>query len=264
MTTETRSLHEERWELLQHINALTDKPIIALSFVWVGLLVLDLSRGLNPLLQIVSDFIWGIFILDFVVEFIIAPHKLTYLKRNWLTALSLILPAFRIVRVFQALRVLRAARAARTLSLLRVLTSINRGMRATARTLGKRSIGYVVALTTIVLFAGAAGMATFESPQALHAAGYEVAEGQALTSYSDAVWFTAMIMTTLGSAYWPQTAEGRILCFLLSLYAVGVFGYITAAIASFFIGQDRQELDEPQALLTEIRALREQLNQSQT
>jgi voltage-gated potassium channel len=47
-----------------------------------------------------------------------------------------------------------------------------------------------------------------------------------------------MIMTTMGSAYWPLTPEGRILCFLLALYAFGVLGYLTATIASLFIGKD--------------------------
>jgi voltage-gated potassium channel len=49
-----------------------------------------------------------------------------------------------------------------------------------------------------------------------------------------------MIMTTMGSAYWPLTLEGRSPCWLLALYASGVFGYLTAAIAiaRFFIGKD--------------------------
>ena len=49
-----------------------------------------------------------------------------------------------------------------------------------------------------------------------------------------------MIMTTLGSEYWPQTPEGRVLCIILSLFAFAVFGYITAAIATFFVGQDAE------------------------
>jgi voltage-gated potassium channel len=74
-----------------------------------------------------------------------------------------------------------------------------------------------------------------------------------------------MIMTTMGSEYWPRTPEGRILGWLLSLYAFAVFGYITAMIASFFVGQDRGEGDEAlpaeelTALRAEIAALREEL-----
>lgn len=55
----------------------------------------------------------------------------------------------RMRRVVRALRILRAARAVRLVSWLRRVTSLNRGMRA---------IGYVIALTTMVTFAGAAVM----------------------------------------------------------------------------------------------------------
>lgn len=33
-----------------------------------------------------------------------------------------------------------------------------------------------------------------------------------IDSYGTALWWTAMILTTMGSDYWPKTAEGRILC----------------------------------------------------
>ena len=48
-----------------------------------------------------------------------------------------------------------------------------------------------------------------------------------------AVWWTAMLLTTMGSEYWPRTPEGRVLCLLLALYAFAVFGYVTAAIAAY-------------------------------
>lgn len=76
-----------------------------------------------------------------------------------------------------------------------------------------------------------------------------------------------MIMTTMGSEFWPKTAEGRVLCVLLALYAFGVFGYVTAALASFFVGHDTDEQKGPAAnaaqverLAEEIAALREQLS----
>ena len=55
---------------------------------------------------------------------------------------------------------------------------------------------------------------------------------------------------------------------LLSLYAFGVFGYVTAALASFFIGRDAERDDAEiagrgaiEALRTDIAALRESLDQ---
>lgn len=59
-----------------------------------------------------------------------------------------------------------------------------------------------------------------------------------LGSFGEALWWTAMVMTTMGSEAWPQTTAGRVLCLLLSLYAFAVFGYVTALLASFFVGRD--------------------------
>jgi voltage-gated potassium channel len=75
-----------------------------------------------------------------------------------------------------------------------------------------------------------------------------------------------MLMTTMGSEYWPRTGEGRILCFLLSLYAFGVFGYVTATIATFFIGRDAESSEgelagseQIERLMTQISQLRSEL-----
>ncbi|NTU79467.1 MAG: ion transporter [Chloroflexales bacterium] len=259
-------LHAARWELLEQVNQLTERPMIALSFVWLGLLIIDFTAGLSPLLQVVSDVIWALFVLDFLIELVIAPRKLAYLRRNWLAALSLALPALRGLRLLPALRLVKAARAARGLRLFRLITSLNRGMRALGKTLSRRGAGYLIALTGVVTTVGAAGMAVFESPAAVAAElGGAVETGAGLASYGEALWWTAMIMTTMGSEYWPRTPEGRILGWLLSLYAFAVFGYITAMIASFFVGQDRGEhdqtmpSDEIAALRDEIAALREEL-----
>ena len=206
--------------------------------------------------------IWAIFILDFMVRLVIAPHKFSYLKSNWLTVIALIVPAFRILRIVRVVRVLRVARAARGLRLLRVVTSLNRGMKAISASFGRRGFGYALALTLIVNLTGAAGMYAFEN---------EMPRGFA--SYGAALWWTAMLLTTMGTEYWPQTAEGRILCFLLSLYGFAVFGYVTAALASYFIERDADNEEaelvgakplkelraEIAALHEELRALRQEI-----
>jgi voltage-gated potassium channel len=230
-------------------------PLLVLGFVWLVLLVVELTSGLDPMLESLSTTIWIIFIVAFLVELALAPRKLAYVRSQWLTVLSLALPALRVLRVARTLRVLRAARAVRGARLLRVVTGLNRGMRALGRSMGRRGFGYVSALTLIVVLAGAAGMLALERD----------ARG-GLPDYASALWFTIMLLTTIGSEYWPRTPEGRLLCLLLSLYAIGVFGYITAALASFFVDRDREERspdlaseDTVQALRMEIVALRQEL-----
>lgn len=230
--------------------------MLVLGFVWLLLLGVELLWEevwrQNPLLDTASTLIWIVFVVNFFIELTLAPSKRDYFKRNWLTALSLIVPALRVFRIFRVMRLLRAARAARGIRLVKVVGSLNRGMRTLGASMSRRGFGYVASLTAFITTAGAAGMYTFENENA-----------NGLTSYGEALWWTAMIMTTMGSAYWPQSPEGRMLCVLLALYAFAVFGYVTATLATYFVGRDAEADDAEVAgaravaeLKAEIVALR--------
>jgi len=236
---------EERESALQQLQDWLEKPLLVLSFVWLALLVVELVWGLNRALWIVGQAIWGIFIAEFALSLVVAPRKLAYVRANWLKALALLAPAFRILRLA---RFARFARASRGVRLLRVVSSVNRGMNALGATMRRRGFGYVLALTLIVTFAGSAGMYALERD----------APGGGFDSYASALWWTAMIVTTMGSEYWPKTPDGRVLCLFLSLYAFAVFGYVTATLATFFIGQDERAglQQELAALRAELAALR--------
>lgn len=242
------ALRKERYELLQRMEDSLETPMLVLAFVWLALLVVELIWGESLLFDIIGTIIWVIFILDFTVEFVLAPHKVPYLKRNWLTAISLLIPAMRLLRVFRVFRLLRLTRVGRGLRLLRVVSSLNRGMRALGASLSRRGFGYVVALTVLVMFAGAAGMYAFEN-----------GASSGMKSYGEALWWTAMMLTTMGSQYWPQTVEGRVLCVFLALYAFAVFGYVTAALATFFVGRDAENDEAELAGAKQLAALREEM-----
>jgi voltage-gated potassium channel len=250
-----RALERERWALLHQLEEWLDLPMVILGFVWLGLLVMEFTWGLSPVLARLSNIIWIVFILDFGVKLSLAPKRLDFLRRNWLTALSLLAPALRVIRVVSVVRIVRAARTVRGLRLLRVVSSTNRGMKALRASMGRRGLSYVVALTALVTVAGAAGMYTFERESP---GGFD--------SFAVALWWTAMIMTTLGSDYWPKSPEGRVLALLLALYAFTVFGYVTASLATFFIGRDAASVkgevagqESISALRAEIAALRAEL-----
>jgi voltage-gated potassium channel len=219
------ALERERFRLAIRISKALATPMTVLGFLWLVLLVLDLTRGLSPLLSRLSYLIWGLFVLQFLIEFVIAPRKVTYLRHNWLTAVALLLPAARLLRALRAVRALGALRGAR---LVRVVSTANRGMRALGRIMGRRGFGYVASLTLLVTVAGAAGMFAFERDVV----------GSGLDSFGSALWWTAMTLTTMGTDYFPKSPEGRLLCLLLATYGFAVFGYVTATVASFFVARD--------------------------
>ena len=247
--TYEEDLTRERDELLQRLEDWLETPMLVLAFVWLALLVVELIWDESLIFGTIGTIIWVVFIVDFAVKLALAPHKVAFLKRNWLTAISLLLPALRLFRIFRVFRLLRLARAGRGLRLLRVVSSLNRSMKALSASLSRRGFGYVLALTVLVTLAGAAGMYAFENQ----------APGGP-NSYGDALWWTAMIMTTLGSQYWPQTAEGRVLCVFLALYAFGVFGYVTAALATFFVGRDAENDEAELAGAKQLATLRDEVS----
>ena len=224
-----------------------------LAAVWLGLFVVELLGGSTPVVEAIGLAIWMTFVLEFTLRLLLAPRRKSFLRRNWATALSLVLPAFRILRFARVVRLLRFGRTVRALRVARLLTSFNRGMRALGATMRSRGFAYVVTLTAFVLLLGAAGMFAFE---------HEAANGRAFTTYGESLWWTAMLLTTMGSESWPQSAEGRLICLGLSVYAFAVFGYITATLASFFVGRDAgRERDRTQRLDAKLEDIRRLLSE---
>ncbi len=230
------ALSRNRLLLLRKVSELAETPMALLGLAWFFLMVVDLTRGLGSTGQNATTAIWVVFIVDFVLRLTLAPRKFAYIRRNWLTVIALILPALRVVRFA---RVLRSLSKLRGLPLVRILASINRGMRALGETMQRRGFGYVLAITCVVTVAGAAGMLHFEGP-------LKVDNG--IDDFWSALWWTGMIMTTMGSEYWPRSAEGRVLCMFLAIYAFAVFGYVTGTIATYFIGQDHAQGAEQETL----------------
>jgi voltage-gated potassium channel len=245
---------EERWRTLAQLEDWLTTPMLFLSFAWLVIVVTELIRGTDQLLAWLGTAIWIVFIVEFLLRLTIAPDKRRFLRNNVITVIALVVPALRLVRAFA---VLRAAHMLRGFRLVRIVGTANRGMNALRATLARRQFGYVLGLTTLIILLGAGGMLSFE-PAALIEGGF--------TSYWDALWWTTMLVASIGTGPWPVTLEGRVLTTLLTIYGLAVFGYITATFASFFIGRDAEAEEgeiagttELKALMAEIAALRSEL-----
>lgn len=90
--------------------------------------------------------------------------------------------------------------------LVRIISSVNRGMNVLRRSFGKKGFAYVISLTLIIVAVGAAGMMSFEKEHSEY-----------FQDYGSALWWTSMIITTMGSDYFPVSSEGRLLTLLLAV-----------------------------------------------
>lgn len=236
-----RKVMNERKKLLATVEKMLEGPMVFLGFVWLVLLIVELIWGLPKILQYLSVTIWVVFILDFLLKLILAPNKVKFLKVNWLTAISLIIPALRLFRLLRILRLLKGVR------LIKVVASLNRSMKSLGATMKRRGFAYVMALSVLVTFGGAAGMYAIENGN------------QGFENYGVALWWTAMRVITAGSDFWPSTPEGRGLAFILSLFGYAVFGYVTATLATFFIGRDAEEEEAPVAGAKDVEELKKMI-----
>jgi voltage-gated potassium channel len=204
-------------------------PMLILSFLWLCILIAELAYGTNPAISVLGTIIWILFVLYFSMRLALVADRIVFLKKNWLFVLAILVSILRFVPLLQAFPLVRAVTATFGMQVIWIFASADQGMRSIRGFLGRRGVGYAVTFTFVILFAGAAGMFHFEQisndPQSIH-------------TYQKALWWTAMQMTNIGSAYSIGTTGGRILCLAISIYAAGMFGYLTAIFATFFIDRE--------------------------
>jgi len=211
----------------EQIGHLAEIALTALSFVFLGLLVVEYALTLTPdqarWIELAGWIIWLIFAVDFIVRFALADTKTAYVRRNWLSVIALALPAFRIFRAAKAVR------AVRSLRLARLVTGTNRGATALRRVVGFAGAGYAAVLTAVVWLLGSAGIVYLERGQ----------PGATISTFPEALWWTATTLIQQGSEQNPKTAEGRVLAVLIMIFALAISGYLTAVLAAYLLGRRR-------------------------
>ena len=229
---EKRRLRDDpdlRENLRQRLDRYLDLPLALASVLLLLIAVIELGGELSgpwsARLMVLGWVLWGLFFAEFVAKFVLAPNKRAYLKRHPLDVLVLLVPFLRFLRV---LRILRATRA---FPVFRLLVFGGRGSSAALVLLRRRRLGQLALVSAIVVLIGAAAGFALEAG----------ATGAVITGFGDALWWSAALLTTVGSELYPVTSGGRILGFFLMLYAVGVFSYLIASVASVLVGLDAGE-----------------------
>ncbi len=245
-----------REELRERLDRYLDVPLALASLVVVLLVIIQLSGDVTQpwrgRLEALSWGLWGLFFLEFAAKFALAPVKRRYLREHWLDVLVVLLPFLRFLRLA---RVLRATRA---LPVLRLLIFGGRGSGSTLALLGRRRLGQLAVVSGMVILIGAAVGFLLEAN----------APGSQISGFGDALWWSSTLVTTVGSELSPVTAGGRVVAFLLMLYAVGIFSYFIGAIASVLVESDRRASEGPARGATglderEIDALRSILKKAE-
>jgi voltage-gated potassium channel len=218
-STETDDDDLSRGERLSMIiEEKLDIPMAVLAVLWAALVTYELVViDPAPEFAVAGNVIWIIFIIEFLTKLVVSGHPGRFLRRRWPSIFFLALPFLRVFRVVRAVRVFRALPAAR------VVGSSYRTI-GTARSLFSGRLTYLVVTSAVVVFSGA---------QLLY-----VTEGEGAGregSFGDALWWTSNAAISGNQVFEPETAIGRVIAVLLSVYAVVVFASVAATLGAFFI-----------------------------
>jgi voltage-gated potassium channel len=223
-----------REELRERLDRYLDVPLALASLALVLIAVIELTGEVSgpwaARLAALGWALWSLFFVEFAVKFALAPVKRHYLREHWLDVLVVLLPFLRILRLAQLLR------ATRALSALRLVVFGGRGSQATLALLRRRRLGQLAIISAMVMLIGAALGFLLEAG----------AQGSPIEDFGDALWWSAALVTTIGSELYPVTAAGRILGFVLMIYAIGVFTYFIGSVASVLVAFDTGQTHKPQ------------------
>ena len=215
--------------LLDRIERATELPMMILSFAMVPLLAASLLWDLRPvahaLVLALRIAIWGAFAADLAVRTAIAPQRQAYLKQHWIDVVAVLLPVARPLRILWI--ILHRSRAYRSaIRLVRI------------DFLAVYAIGLVLIVATLVSLV-------------------ERGHDSSIDSFPDALWWSIATVTTVGYGdVVPITQAGRVLAYVLMLGGIGLFGALTANLASMLTRREEPGTATLALLAGEVHELR--------
>ena len=105
------------------------------------------------------------------------------------------------------------------------MTGRNHGIRALARIMGVGGVGFLIALTIVVLLLSAATQYTLEHGQCR----------ATIISFGEALWWRVATLATVGSEDNAVIPEGRILAVAVMIYSLGMARPITGVFAALLV-----------------------------
>ncbi len=205
--------------------------VIVLSVYVLGALIADTFFKLEPevsnLLNHIDNVICVFFLIEFFIRFFKAENKLKFMKWGWIDLIASI-PTFDFLRYGRALRLIR---------LLRLLRAFRSVKHITNHIFANKMKGTFTSISLLAVL-----MVIFSSIAILQ---FETVPESNIKTGEDAIWWSFTTITTVGYGdRFPVTTEGRVVAILLMSTGVGLFGVLSATLASWFMADRNKKMQE--------------------
>lgn len=180
----------------------------------------DVEPGVGLAIKIAIWTIWGVFWIDFLVKFALAPMKARFLRRHWLEIVVLLVPTLRVLSFLRLLRLGRALPAAR-------VAATSHRTASTARRLLRSRLAYLTGLATVA----AIGLAELA---------YIFERGRTFPTFPDALTWSAAVVIGIQGDPVPATLPGRIVMLIGFTIGLVLVASLAGTFGSFLL-RDRDD-----------------------
>lgn len=151
---------------------------------------------------------WGLFVVDYIANLILAERRLDWFTHNLHAAVILALPMLRPLR------------------LIRLVSVLQLSHRVAGRRLRGRILSYAFAIAVLLVYVGA--LAALDAEQNVR--------GASITNIGDALWWAVVTLTGTGYGdFVPVTLVGRLVGVGLMIGGLAIVGVIAASFATWMI-----------------------------
>jgi voltage-gated potassium channel len=220
-----------RDEFVKRMSRRMDLPMAILGMLMLVAVLAEVfiphDHPARPALETMGWVIWGLFAIEFIITLMLVRDRRAYLRHHWIDVLVVLLPMFRVVR---ALRFLAGVEA---YPLLELVAFIGKGSKALHRFSKQSQLGYLFGVTVLVTLIGGIGIHLFER---------DATDGQ-LRTFGDSIWYSAALMTTVGSELDPVTGGGRLIALAMMIYAMVVVVYLIGSVSAFLLAKTKEQAE---------------------
>jgi voltage-gated potassium channel len=216
--------------------------VFLVAYAWE--VIADLHGPAAEVTDIIIWFVWGVFVVDYVMSLALAPRKVHWFFTHFHLFLVVALPILRPLR------------------LLRLVTLWTVLQRAAGTVLRGRIAMYVLGSSLLLVIIAA--LAVLEAER--HA------PGASIKDIGSALWWAFVTIATVGYGdYTPVTFEGRLIAVGLMIAGIALLGIVTATLASWMVERvandekdiEKVTLEQIKALSKQVEALSAQLTKTQ-
>ncbi|MCC6313899.1 MAG: potassium channel family protein [Thermomicrobiales bacterium] len=201
-------------------------PLTLIAVLMAPLVLAPYELTLSPLAQSLvvgaGYVLWGVFTIVLAAQLLLNPNRRDYLRRHWSDAVIVLLPAAQPLLLGRTFRVWWG------------LAAGARAVIGFRRLISRRGLLYLLVAAFLVV--AIAADLVFEAERAYSAA--------TIRTYGDALWWAVATVTSVGYGdRYPLTPTGRTIGIGLMILGIGLFGLLTANLATLFVEAEENKLD---------------------